>query len=109
MLRAIGRTGLHDGFGNSRIIQRDISLGPGRLALSSTSFPHGRSGNPRGRRKGARNKLTRAFLESLADDFQYHGAGAIEEMRRRKPDRYLELIRSVLPPQEIILGSRKRG
>lgn len=57
------------------------------------------NGNAAGRPKGSRNKLGEAFLEALHDDFAEHGVGAIEEVRKDKPDQYLKVIASTLPKE----------
>ena len=38
-----------------------------------------------GRAKGARNKLSQAFLEAFAADFEKHGAEVIRIVRMEKP------------------------
>ncbi len=60
-------------------------------------FLPGQSGNTRGRPKGARGKLSEAFLEALCEDFQEHGKGAIEAVRVSKPEAYIRIIASLLP------------
>ena len=50
-----------------------------------------------GRPKGARNKLSEAFIEALHDDFMKHGASVICRVREEKPDQYLKVIASILP------------
>ena len=57
----------------------------------------GQSGNPRGRPKGARNKLGEQLLAELQRDFEQHGASAIVEMRTEKPAEYIKALVSLLP------------
>lgn len=58
-------------------------------------FKKGQNGNPAGRPKGARSKLSEAFLSSLADDFDVHGLDAIEALRRTDPKSYLQIIAAI--------------
>jgi Family of unknown function (DUF5681) len=69
-------------------------------------FQAGESGNRAGRPKGARSKLSDAFLKALADDFLEHGEGVIQKVREERPHDYLKIIASSLPKQ-IELGSDK--
>ena len=48
-------------------------------------------GNP-GRPKGSRNRLSEAFIQALAEDFERHGAAVIERVRIEKPDAYLKVV-----------------
>jgi Family of unknown function (DUF5681) len=57
----------------------------------------GQSGNPAGRPKGSRNKLSEDFVAALYSDFQEHGSAAIAACRAEKPDVYVRLIAGILP------------
>jgi Family of unknown function (DUF5681) len=57
----------------------------------------GQSGNPAGRPKGSRNKLSEDFVAALYDDFQHHGSAAIAACRAEKPDVYVRVIANLLP------------
>jgi hypothetical protein len=57
----------------------------------------GTSGNPAGRPKGSRNKLSEDFVAALYNDFQEHGSAAIAACRAEKPDVYVRVIASLLP------------
>jgi hypothetical protein len=50
------------------------------------------SGNPSGRPRGARSKLSEEILAAFSTDFAAHGAGAIERVRVAHPEQYLAII-----------------
>ena len=62
-------------------------------------FVKGQSGNPKGRPKGARQKLTEAVLKAYADDFAEHGTAVIERVRAEDPATYLRTTTSLLPKE----------
>ena len=62
-------------------------------------FKPGQSGNPKGRPKGARNRLGTQFLEALEADFNRFGPQAIVLMRERKPDIYIRVVAGLLPKE----------
>jgi hypothetical protein len=43
----------------------------------------GQSGNPAGRKKGSRHKLSELLLSTLCADFEEHGADTIKEVREK--------------------------
>lgn len=59
------------------------------------AFKKGQSGNPKGKPKGAENKLTKEartiFLETLEGQAE-HIADAFDEVRRENPKAYLDLF-----------------
>jgi len=57
----------------------------------------GQSGNPRGRPKGARSKISEATLQDLLVDWEAHGAEAVSKFREKDPGGYVKTIVSFLP------------
>ena len=68
-------------------------------------FLSGNSGG--GRPKGARNRLTETFLSTIAQDFERHGAGALETLRTDDPASYLKLVASLVPRGLILQHERE--
>lgn len=67
------------------------------------TFAPGVSGNPNGRPKSSRHKLSESFLAALLKDFQKASAEdasvgelAIAAMRAEKPNEYARMIASIL-------------
>ena len=48
-------------------------------------------------RRGVKNRLSFAFLQALADDFEQHGEEAIRICRVEKPNEYLRVIAHLMP------------
>jgi hypothetical protein len=62
-------------------------------------FQPGQSGNPAGRVKGSRNKLSEDFVAVLYDDFTANGKTAIEACRANSPETYVKVIAGLLPKE----------
>ena len=62
-------------------------------------FKPGQSGNPKGRPKGARNRLGTQFLEALQADFNQFGPQAIAQVREKKPEVYMRVVADLLPKE----------
>ncbi|MCB8883980.1 hypothetical protein ACELLULO517_27320 [Acidisoma cellulosilytica] len=60
-------------------------------------FQPGQSGNPAGRPKGARSRVTESFLRALEEDFTEHGAAAIAAARQSDPVAYIRIVASLVP------------
>ena len=59
-----------------------------------------------GRVKGARNKLSMAFVEALAKEFEEHGAEAIRICRVERPTEFIKIIASIMPKEFEITDNR---
>lgn len=58
------------------------------------------AGNPgRAKQKGARDRMSAAFLTALADDFEAHGKEAVERVRQEDPSTYLRVFASLAPKE----------
>lgn len=57
----------------------------------------GQSGNPAGRPKGARSKLSETFLADVLTEWEAHGAVAISDMREKNPGNFVKMVASLLP------------
>lgn len=60
------------------------------------TFAPGNPGGP-GRPKGSRQKLSEAFLNALADDFELHGHDTVVRLREERPDVYVGAIGKLMP------------
>ncbi len=65
-------------------------------------FQPGESGNPSGRPRGGRNRLSEVLLSIVVDDFIEHGPEAVAQLREKDPATYLRLVSSLVP-RELIL------
>jgi hypothetical protein len=60
----------------------------------------GESGNPTGRLRGSRNKLSEEVICALLRDFRKHGEKAIAKVRRDQPGIYLKVLALLIPRQD---------
>jgi len=68
-------------------------------------FEKGR-GKTGGRAKGAKNRLSSAFLTALAEDFEKHGVDALKITRMEKPVEYIRIVAGLMPKELEITDSR---
>ena len=63
----------------------------------STRFGATDGNSPRAKQKGARDRLSAAFLTDFADDYEAHGKAVIETVRAKDPVAYMRLAAALLP------------
>lgn len=85
------------------VLEGEVLVGPrkrgGGAHLAKTSWKPGQSGNPTGRPKGSKHKLSELFLADLQKWHAKHGMKAIEKVGREKPAELLKIIASIVPKQ----------
>lgn len=69
---------------------------PDRTRALRPAWQPGQSGNPAGRPKGSRNKLTEQFVSDVYADWQEHGVQAIKDVRDKSPTDYLKVVAGVI-------------
>src|SRR6516162_11419952 len=76
----------------------------GGLLVATASRPHKSAciaaGNPAGRTRGSRNKLSEAVICALLRDFSRHEEKAIAKVRRDQPGIYLKVLALLIPRQD---------
>ena len=66
--------------------------------------------NPgRAKQKGARDRLSAAFLNDFADDYDAHGKAVIETVRAKDPIAYVRIAAALLPTKVEITESPLDG
>jgi hypothetical protein len=67
-------------------------------------FKTGNNGGP-GRPAGSRNNFGGEVVAAIQADWQAHGAGVLEKVRRMHPAAYLRVVASLVP-REVLLDTR---
>ena len=65
----------------------------------------GQSGNPAGRLRGSRNKLSEEVICALLRDFREHGQKAIAKVRQTQPGTYLKVLALLIPREHKVQHS----
>jgi hypothetical protein len=64
-----------------------------------------RAGRPKGRTNVIRERLSRAFLTALVEDFERYGSGVIEIVRENDPVAYLALVQRTIAKLRVEVSS----
>jgi hypothetical protein len=67
--------------------------------LREHAFKPGQSGNPSGRPKGARNKLTTEFFDDFYAAWQKHGAQALKDVAEKSPRDFVRAAAMLMPKE----------
>ena len=70
---------------------------PKHQQLAPYKWEPGKSGNPKGRPKGSRNKLAEAFCYDVFELWKEHGKGILVEATRRNPVAMCQIVASMMP------------
>ena len=70
----------------------------------------GQSGNPAGRPKGSRDKLTESLYKEFLEHWGEHGMEAIDKMFKSKPEMYVQAAIRLVPTQhEVAMDDLRRS
>jgi hypothetical protein len=67
--------------------------------LREHAYLPGQSGNPAGRPKGSRNKLTTEFFDDFHAAWQAHGAQALKEVAEKSPRDFVRAAAMLMPKE----------
>jgi len=81
-----------------------MAVNPKSLANLVPPLKPGEILNPKGKGAGTRERITRAFLLRLAEDFERYGIHAIARARRQDPLGYVKVAAALLPKEVTLLN-----
>jgi hypothetical protein len=65
--------------------------------MPTNLWRRGQSGNPAGRERGSRNKLSEEVICALLRDFRLHGQRTVARVRQMQPAAYLKILALLVP------------
>ncbi len=74
----------------------------GSRSVRGRPFERGRSGNPGGRAKGARNRLGEAFLDDVRALWATDGPAVLREARAERPMDFARMVAGLLPKELLV-------
>jgi hypothetical protein len=84
---------------DSKKIKSPDKTGKKLVGNEATQFKKGESGNPTGRPKGARSKLTTKFFEDFHEAWTEHGKPALREAVERDPVAFVNAATRLMPKE----------
>ena len=78
-----------------QLSSRERQLAP----LREHAYLPGQSGNPAGRPKGSRNKLTTEFFDDFHAAWEAHGAQALKEVAEKSPRDFVRAAAMLMPKE----------
>jgi Family of unknown function (DUF5681) len=85
--------------GGAKMKQKPSTVTKRAVPKQLTPWQPGQSGNPHGRPKGARNKLTTEFFEHFYATWQKHGATALEKVAETHPRDFVRVAAMLMPKE----------
>jgi hypothetical protein len=77
--------------------------------MPTNRWQAGKSGNPAGRTRGSRNRLSEEVICALLRDFLQHGQEAVARVRRAHPATYLKILALLVPREHKVEHSTPAG
>ena len=66
------------------------------MASEDTQYRAGSSGGP-GRPKGSKNKITKAYLDTIVEAFDECGKEVVDRLIEKRPDVFIKLVADLVP------------
>ena len=81
------------------VMEKDKALTKKTVPKQLKPWKPGQSGNPSGRPKGARTKLSNDFFEDVLAVWQTQGRAAVEKTASEHPEKFLTVVAGLVPKQ----------
>lgn len=79
--------------------EADTTAKPTAKKPRGRPFPKGVSGNPAGRPKGSRHKVSEDFIGEIAAKFEKHGSSVLDRLIEERPEKFIQLVADLVPKE----------